>query len=127
MKIIDIYLIGDTDASENMTLTSTQDVIGFLEKIEWVDGDFSDGVDGVLSVVETASGVDKTIFTFTDVNVDAEYYPRTLIHGLDKTALTGTAGGDRTKVLVAGKLKLTVTSGGVSKVGGGCIVYIMVN
>ena len=123
MKLLDIRLIGDTDASEAMTETSTRTVMGFIEKILWVDGTFVDGVDCVLSATETANGVDEVLWTGTDVNSDATYYPRALIHG-DVTALTGTAGGDRTKILVAGKLELVVASGGVSKLGGGCIVYI---
>lgn len=123
MKLLDIRLIGDTDGAGAMTKTSTRDVFGFIEKILWVDGTFADGVDCVLSAVETPSGVDETLWTGTDVNSDASYYPRSLIHG-DSTALTGTAGGDRTKILVAGKLKLVVASGGASKEGGGCIVYI---
>jgi hypothetical protein len=123
MKIHDIRLIGNTDGAGAMTETSARAVFGFIEKIVWVDGTFADGVDCVLSATNTASGIDETLWTGTDLNNDASYYPRNLIHG-DSTALTGTAGGDRTKILVQGNLKLVVSSGGATKVGGGMIVYI---
>ena len=123
MKLVDVKLVGETDSSGDKTLTSTRSFFGFLEKLIWVQGDLAGAGDGVLSVINTSSGTDETIFTFTDINGTASFYPRTLVHGLTKTALTGTAGGDRARVLIAGELKLVISNGG-DTLTGGCIAYI---
>lgn len=124
MEIRDIRLVGTTSAGGALTVTSTEYVKGFLYNVEWIDGDFSDGVDAVLSVTETPEGVDKTLLTLTDANNDDTYYPRDIVHDLAGGALTGTAGGDREKLLINGKLKLVVADGGATKEGG-CIAYIL--
>ena len=126
MKLIDVKLTGETDSNGDVVLTSKRSFFGFLEKLVWVQGDLDGGGDGVLSVINTSSGTDETIFTFTDVNGTASFHPRTLVHGLTKTALTGTAGGDRARVLVAGELNLVISDGGDGKTGG-CIAYISEN
>ena len=123
MNLVDIDLRGTCDANGDKTITSTQVVTGYIVKLIWEDGTLASGADGVLTVIDTVNGVDETIFTFTDVAADAQYYPRTLIHGLDKTALTGTAGGDRARIFISGKLKLVISSGGSGGIGG-CIVYV---
>ncbi len=127
MKIIDIILTGTTN-SGGVTITSTETVKGFLYKVKWVDGDLADAVTAVLSVVETPEGVDETLLTLSnpDANADKNYYPRDLVHDATGTALTGTAGGDRIKPLVVGKLKLVIAAGGDTKTGG-CHVYIEEN
>ena len=81
-------------------------------------------MDAVLSVINTPEAVDKTLLTLTDANADDTYYPRDVVHNLTGTALTGTAGGDTTMLLVTGNLKLVVASGGDAKTGG-CVVYIL--
>ena len=126
MKLVDVRLTGETDANGDKTITSTRSFFGLLDKLVWVQGDLAGAGDGVLSVINTSSGTDETIFTFTDVNDTASFYPRTLVHGLTKTALTGTAGGDRARILVAGELKLVISDGGDTKTGG-CIAYILEN
>ena len=125
MKIRDIILIGTTN-SGGATITSTETVKGFLYKVKWVDGDLADAVTAVLSVVETPEGVDETLLTLSnpDANADKNYYPRDVVHSLAGAALTGTAGGDREMLLVVGKLKLVIASGGTTKTGG-CHVYIL--
>ena len=125
MKIRDIILIGTTN-SGGATITSTETVKGFLYKVKWVDGDLADAVTAVLSVVETPEGVDETLLTLSnpDANADKNYYPRDVVHKADGSALTGTAGGDRIKPLVVGKLKLVIASGGSAKTGG-AHVYIL--
>lgn len=125
MQIIDIKLIGETNSSGAKTITSTQAVKGFLYKVKWVDGDLADAVTAVLSVTETPEGEDETLLTLSnpDANADKNYYPRDVVHDLAGSALTGAAGGDREKLLVVGKLKLVIASGGDTKTGG-AYVYI---
>lgn len=90
-----------------------------LYAVEWIDGDFADGVDAVLSCVNTVGGVDRTLLTLTDANNDAIYYPRVLEADNAGGALTTYA-----LPVVDGDLKLAVTSGGDTKTGG-CVVHLL--
>jgi hypothetical protein len=55
---------------------------------------------------------------------NVRFYPRIVVNGnTDGAALTGTAGGDRTPILAAGRLKAVIASGGATKAGS-AIVYI---
>lgn len=115
----DIKLMVTTIADQSGSATATQAVSGWLELVDWIDGDLVDGVDAVLSVTNTPSGVDHTLLTLTNANADAVYYPRRVV---DTTA-GGAAAGVYDRFYVAGTLKLSVTDGGASKTGG-CVVYI---
>jgi hypothetical protein len=113
-----VYLEVTTDSGGDGTAETTAAIFGLLYSVEWVDGDFADGVDAVLAVTGKASGVDRTLLTLTDANVDKDYHPRTLEHN--------NAGGDLatyTHPLINGKLKLTVSSGGDTKTGGALVNY----
>jgi hypothetical protein len=123
MALLPVRLIGTTAADQTATILSEASYNGKLFAVAWVDGDFTDGVDSVLSVVNTDSGVDYTLLTLTNADNDAMYYPRVVVHSEAGAALTGTSGGDRAMPVVVGQLKLAVTSGGASKTGG-CIAYL---
>jgi hypothetical protein len=116
-----IKLVGITNSSGAVTVTGGP-VSGRLIAVEWIDGDLADGVDAVLSVIGTSSGVDYTLLTLTNADNDAWYYPRRLVHDEAGVALTGTSGGDRAMAVILGTLKLVISSGGDSKTGG-CVVY----
>lgn len=91
-----------------------------LHAVEWVDGDLADGVDAVLSITGTPSGVDKTLLTLTNADNDLWYYPWALTVKNDgSTAATDFF----TEQVVIGTLKLTVASGGATKTGK-CLVYL---
>jgi hypothetical protein len=82
------YLAGDVDTGAGITLTS--------------EGDASFPL-----LVKASIGTANVTF-----------YPVGLRHGnTDGAALTGTAGGDRGQLLVRGRLKLVVASGGSVKSG----------
>jgi len=119
----DMHLIGTTDENGDVTLTGDGAIKGRLVAVEWVDGDLADGVDGTLTMTSTPSGVDQTLLTLTDANNDAWYYPRTLLHGADGAALTGTSGGDREMYVLSGIPKLVIGSGGNAKTGGMILYY----
>lgn len=119
----EIRLIGTTNGSGAATITAETPRLGMLYAVELVDGDLADGVDLTLKVIRTVSGVDLTLYNGTDFNSDAMKYPRHLVHDESGTALTGTAGGDRTMPVVAGTLQVTLAQGGDTKTGG-CIVYL---
>lgn len=111
-----IKLIGTTDGSGDATVYSGT-IIGKVEAVQWVDGDLADGVDAVLSVANSEHT--QTILTLTDANSDAWYYPRTPIHTNAGAQITY----DGTRVvydefIVAGDLKLVISSGGDTKTGG---------
>jgi len=90
-----------------------------LYAVEWVDGTMDDGVDAVLSVTSTPSGVDKTLLTLTNANDDAWYHPRGVEHDAAGAALT-----TRALSVVYGTLKLVVSAGGNVKTGA-CWVYLL--
>lgn len=90
-----------------------------LYAVEWVDGTLADGVDAVLSITDTLSGVDKTLLTLTDANNDAWYYPRVL-----ESDNAGVATTFYSMQVVEGTLKLVVSSGG-NVATGACIVYLL--
>lgn len=91
-----------------------------LHAVEWVDGTLADGVDAVLSLINTPSGVDKTILTLTNADNDLWYYPWTLVSKNDgSTAATDFFA----EQVVTGQLKLAVTNGGDAKTGK-CLVYL---
>ena len=118
-----IVLGGTTDGSGALTVNAETHIYGQLFAVEWVVGSFAAGVDAVLSVQETASGVAQTLLTLTDANANAQYYPRLVVHGETGIALTGTSGGDRTMPLIAGRLRLAVTSGGAAQSGRAIVHY----
>jgi hypothetical protein len=113
-----IRLIGTTDADGAANILSEASYNGVLHSVAWVDGDFADGVDAVLSVTSTDSGVDLTLLTLTDADNDALYIVRPLI-----AQVNGAAGTDTAQYPVVGRIKLAVTSGGNAKTGG-AIVYL---
>jgi hypothetical protein len=125
MAILPVRLIGTTIADGSATVLSEAAYVGKLFAVAWVDGDFTDGIDAVLSVTQTDGGVDYTLLTLTNADNDAMYYPRVVVHSEAGAALTGTSGGDRAQPIVNGRLKLAITSGGASHTGG-AIVYLEV-
>lgn len=118
MSLHSIKLTGTTDGSQNATITAEKAIIGYLEAVDWIDGDLTDGVDAVLSATLTSSGTSQTLLTLTNANSDAIYYPRRVVDTTAGAAATGVY--DR--FLIDGYLSLAITSGGASKTGG-CIVY----
>jgi hypothetical protein len=125
MAILPVRLIGTTIADGSATVLSEAAYVGKLFAVAWVDGNFTDGIDAVLSVTQTDGGVDYTLLTLTNADNDAMYYPRVVVHSEAGAALTGTSGGDRAQPIVNGRLKLAITSGGASHTGG-AIVYLEV-
>jgi hypothetical protein len=122
-KIRSMKLVGTTDADGDATIDGECGIGGRLIAVEWVDGDLEDGVDAVLTMQGTPSGVAHTLLTLTDANSDAIYYPRTLIHSETGVALTGTSGGDRETYMIMGVPRLVITDGGDTKTGGVVLYY----
>lgn len=89
-----------------------------LHAVEWIDGTFDNGVDAVLTMESTLSGVDTTLLTLTDADNDAWYYVRVL-----EQDNTGSNLATYTTQVVQGDLVLTVSSGGNAKTGG-AVVYL---
>lgn len=124
MKLTDVSLQSTSDTGGGMTVNAEKAITGLLYAVEWIDGTFDDGVDAVVTIQNTGSGVAQTVLTLTDANVDKWYFPRTPQH--DDT------GGDNqyvanfevlTQFVVNGTLRLVVTNGGNAKTGG-CIVWV---
>ena len=118
MSLRDMRLIDTTDGTGAATINGDSQIKGRLARVEWVDGDLSDGVGAVLTMQNTPSEVAQTILTLTAANNDANYYPRTLVHDENGTPLTGTSGGDREMLIVSGVPRLVISSGGAAHTGG---------
>jgi len=88
----------------------------WLYAVQWVDGDFADGVDAVLSCLDP-DGASVTLATLTDANADGWYYVGVAEAGQDGAALT-----TYRLPIVQGTLTLTIAAGGATKTGG-CHVY----
>ena len=114
-----VKLYGTTATGGALTVTAGTTVRGLLHAVEWIDGDFADGVDAVLSVVRDDNAPDYTLLTLEDANVDKVYYPRELI---DTVAGVEVA-GEYASAVINGRLKLAVTSGGDAKTGGAIVYY----
>jgi len=124
MTITPVRLYGTTDASGDLSLTSTVTTLGLVHEVEWIDGDFADGVDAVISVVRDGNAANITLLTLTNANDDATYRPREPVHDNAGAAVTFDGTNEiYDKPVVNGKLKLVVSSGGNAK-SGGCIVYV---
>ena len=119
-KYVTVKILATTDGSGDATAYSEASYNGELVAVQWIDGDFADGVDGTLSVTSTDSGVDYTLLTLTDANNDAFYLTRGATSGATGAAslyaAAGTAVND--KMPVVGKLKLVIAQGGATKTGG---------
>ena len=124
-QFVPIKLIGTTNASGALTLTATQLVNGELGAVQWVDGDLADGVDAVLSVTSTDSGVDYTLLTLTNADNDAFYLTRAATSDATGAASLYAAGGTavNAKIPVVGRLQLVISDGGDTKTGG-AIVFV---
>lgn len=123
MKLHSVILQVTTDGAGAGQADDEAKIFGRLYAVEWIVGTFSAGVDAVLSIQSTLSGVAKTLLTLTDANANALYYPRHLVHSEAGAALTGTSGGDRVMPIIDGKLRLAVTSGGATKAGSVVVWY----
>ena len=118
-----VKLTGTTDSSGDATITANIATQARLLAVEWIDGDLADGVDAVLSVTNTSSGVDHTLLTLTNANSDAWYYPRVIANDNAGTAVTYDGTNEiYVKDVISGHLKLVISSGGDTKTGG-CVVY----
>ncbi len=109
-----------TDDSGDYTDTLPERIqFAFLYAVEWTNTDFGAGVDAALSLTSTPSGSDKPLLTLTDADVTKWYFPREETHDL-----TGTANGGLDYQVLAGKLKLVVSSGGDTKTGNAIVYYV---
>lgn len=120
MEIHDLKLSVTTDASGDGTATAPSEVVGFLYKIHFIDDGLSDSHTAVLSLTETAGGVDETIWSTTAGDTDSDVWVHPLKQAVDPSndAISGQYG----YILLAGKPKLTIASGGNAKTGG-CVLY----
>jgi len=114
----DRRLYGTTSAGGDATINDTMAIFGLLVAVSWIDGSLADGVDAVLSTQDSEGA--QTLLTLTNANNDAVYYPR---H--DACSSAGTAQSSNQEFpLLAGTLRLVISSGG-SAASGGCIVYYL--
>jgi len=116
MSMRKIILKATTDGSGDATVNHPSNVMGKLYAILYKPGTIATGA----TITVTCQGVfAKPLLKKASAGTaDTLYYPRDLVHAVaDGAALTGTAGGDRAKPILAGVLKVVIASGGDTKTG----------
>ena len=105
-----------TAADGSATVNDTSAILGKLYAIEYRPGTIATGA----TVVYTCEGGgSKPLLTKASAGTaNVWYYPRDLVHGVaDAVALTGTAGGDRCKPILSGRVRVVVSAGGNGGIG----------
>jgi hypothetical protein len=111
-----------TDASGDASVFGSASVLGEVIAVDYLPGTTDTGATFTLTSV---GSVTTTILAKTTAGTsNVRFYPRIVVNGnTDGAALTGTAGGDRTPILAAGRLQVVIASGG-NTLSGSAIVYI---
>jgi hypothetical protein len=117
----DVILSATTNSSGDKTLKYSDQVAGLLIGIEWVVGTFDAGVDAVITLQDSPSGVARTLLTLTNANSNAFYNVREAEH--DNTG-TATTTGSTCYPLIVGKPQVVVSSGGNAKTGKVILYYL---
>ena len=117
-----ITLSWTTDASGDATVYGSDAVLGEVFAVDYLPGTTDTGATFTLTC---EGSVTNTIVAKTTAGTaNIRFYPRIVVNGnTDGAALTGTAGGDRTPALAAGRLKAVIASGG-NALSGSAIVYV---
>lgn len=124
MRVVHIQATTDEDGDASVTQVIRAGEYAYeLLGVEWIDGDYADGVDAVLSCVNTRSGVDRTLLTLTDANSDAFHQPLRVAQDALGADLDTAGDVAYARPIVDGDLKLVVSSGGNAKTGG-CVVFL---
>ena len=122
MSFKEMRLVGTTNSSGVATIDGDKAVLGKLFAIAWVDGDLADNNTAVISTQDHEAAQTLMTTGAGEGDDDEIFYPRAIVHNEGADVLTGTAGGDREKMLMVGTPRLVITAGGDTKTGG-CILY----
>jgi hypothetical protein len=117
----EVRLYGTTSTAGSVTIDAPTPVFGHLEAVRLLIGSLEATTDIVVSCQNYA--VADTLLTLTDASANALYYPRGVVHSEAGAALTGTSGGDRTRMLMTGVPRCAIASGGSAKSGGVILYY----
>jgi hypothetical protein len=111
------------DATVGQSTSSAQaTVFGLLRAIAYLPGTTDTGATVTVTCVGNITSTLLTKATAGTSNV--MFYPRIVQNGnTDGAALTGTAGGDRTQILMEGKIKVVIASGGNGGAGSLVVYY----
>lgn len=117
-----VTLSWTTDGSGGATAYGSSSVLGEVIAVDYLPGTTDTGATFTLTAEGNVSSAILTKASAGTSNV--RFYPRIVVNGnTDGAALTGTAGGDRTRIMAAGRLKAVIASGGDTKAGS-AIVYV---
>lgn len=104
-----VELNGTCSAGGALTVEATEDVIGYLEKIEY---DYIDGDTGADFTITSTEAIAVPILTVTNAGVaDVVYYPRAPVVNASNAAVTNSF----SKHFIVGKPKIVVAQGGNAK------------
>lgn len=108
MKIIE--LDGTTDASGDLIVTDTNNIVGYVEKVVM---DYDDAATGADLTLTENGVVSQPIITVTNAGTaDLTWYPRATTVNVSNTAFTE---DQAARIFVTAPLKLVVAQGGSAK------------
>ena len=109
MKIIE--LAGTCSGLGALTVTSTRNIVGYIEKIEMV---YADGATGSDVTITEEGTVTQTLLVVANAGVaDLTWYPRILSNlNTDASELASVEGN---KPFITGTLKVVIAQGGANK------------
>ncbi len=110
-----------TDAGGNASVIGRA-IIGKLFAIEYRPGTIATGA--TLTVTCEADSSKPLLTKASAGTSNVVFYPRDLVHAVaDGSALTGSAGGDRSQPVLNGAPKVVIASGGSGGVGSVIVYY----
>ncbi len=122
MTMKEIRLFGTTSSGGAATINATKSILGKLYAIAWIDGDLADNNTAIISTQGHEASQTLMSIGAAEGDNDEIFYPRALVFDEGADVLTGTAGGDRVRMLLVGTPRLVIAAGGDEKTGG-CILY----
>ncbi len=110
------YKLTVTTASDGTAVAYTPRLAGEVHSIQYVKGDFADGVD--FTITSEATG--ENIWTESNVNASAVRYPRAPTHSQAGAAALYASGGTGVLARIAvasDRVKVSIAQGGATKTG----------
>jgi len=109
MRIVE--LSGTTDASGDLTMRETKNVVGYVEKVVYV---YDDGANHATLALTSEYAISEEILTDSNLEqTDIVWYPRVnAVDGADAAAFTNE---NAAKYFVTGDFKVVIADGGNSK------------
>ncbi len=110
-----VYEVAVATESDGSAEFYSEQMNGLLDRIQYVKGDFADGVDFTITLEDTG----ESLWVESDVNASAVRAPRQAVHTPAGAARLYAADGEAVSDLIAvsGRAKIVIAAGGNAKTG----------